>query len=175
MARIYTVQFDNALMTAATQSLFTIYNSATIFNKAMRVLRVVISANDATIPTSQMMGIQVKLLTGTLTLGTGGAAATPQKVDQGDPTATFLARVNDLTTVASGTTTNIVYDGGFHVYNGFDESFFSDGSNPRGALPVFIGTAASGSAGSAGISVQVAAGITGTVHLNGTAWVEEIG
>jgi hypothetical protein len=173
MARVYVVQFDQVAVSAA-QDLFCIYSAAVTAGKAARLMRVVVSATDTTIPTTQMLAVQVKLLTGTVTAGSAGSAATPQKVDNGDPAATYTARVND-TTPASGTTTQIVYDGGFHAYNGFDESFFADGANPKGAQPTIVGALAAGSAGSAAIQVSLKNATTGTIHLSGSAWFEEIG
>jgi len=170
MARIYVGQFDNVVVSAA-QDLFAII--ATTTPKSVRLLRCVISAGDSTIPTSQMVRVQIALFTGvTITAGSGGTVPTAQKTDNGDAANTgFTLAANNTTQATTSGTTNIVFDGGFHIYNGFDESFFADGSNPRGALPIFVQAAAN--AGS--IIIRTASTMSGTVHLNGTVWVEEAG
>jgi hypothetical protein len=170
MARIYVGQTDQVAVSAA-QDLWAII--ATTTPKSVRLLRCVISASDVTIPTSQMIAIQIVLFTGaTITAGSGGTTPTAQKVDNGDPSNTgFTLAANNTTGATTTGTTNIVYDGGFHAYNGFDESFVVDGSNARGAMPIFVQSAAN--AGS--ILVRVKNAPTGTIHLSSTVWVEEAG
>jgi hypothetical protein len=170
MARIFTGSFKNVAVSAA-QDLFAII--ATTTPKSVRLLRCVLSATDTTIPTSQMFSIEVALFTGaTITAGSGGTTPTANKPDSGDSAAVgFTLAANNTTQATTTGTTNIVYEGGFHVYNGFDESFVVDGSNPRGALPIFVQSAVN--AGS--IIVRTTNTATGTVHLSGTVWVEEAG
>lgn len=170
MARIYVGQFDNVAISAA-QDLFAVI--ATTTPKSVRLLRCVLSNQDTTIATSQMIRMQIVLFTGaTITAGSGGTTPSAQKVDNGDAANTgFTLAANNTTQATTTGTTNIVYDGGFHIYNGFDESFVVDGSNPRGAMPIFVQSAAN--AGS--IIIRTASAITGTAHFNGTIWVEEAG
>jgi hypothetical protein len=171
MSRVYSVVFDQ-VSAASAQDLICIYSAATA--KFVRLLRVVIGATDVTIPTSQMMAVKIVLLSGTVTAGSAGTSATPQKADPGDVAATVTARVND-TTGASGTTTSTPYESSFHAYNGLDESFTADAANPAAGKIEMVGTAAAGSAGSTAICVKLENAGTGTIHLNGTAWFEEAG
>lgn len=170
MARVYVGQFDNVAVSAA-QDLFAVI--ATTTPKSVRLLRCVLSSTDTTIPTSQMVRVQIVLFTGTtITAGSGGTTPTIQKVDNGDPSATgFTLAANNTTQATTTGTTNIVYDGGFHAFNGFDESFAVDGSSSRAAMPIFVQAAAN--AGS--IIVRTASTVTGTIHFSGTIWVEEAG
>jgi hypothetical protein len=170
MARIYTGSFKNVAVTAA-QDLFAVI--ATTTPKSVRLLRCVLSSTDTTIPTSQMFSIEVVLFTGaTITAGSGGSTPSANKVDNGDPSATgFTLAANNTAQATTTGTTNIVYEGGFHAYNGFDESFVVDGSNPRGATPIFVQSAVN--AGS--IIVRTTNTMSGTIHLSGMVWVEEAG
>lgn len=170
MARIYTVQFE-AVAVSAAQDLFAII--ATTTPKSVRLLRCTLSNENSTIPASQTLGIQVLVFNGaTITAGSGGTTPTIQKVDNGDPSATgFTAAANNTTGATTTGTTNIVYDGGFHVYNGFDESFVVDGSNPRGAMPIMVQAAAN--AGS--IIVRLKNAPAASLNLSGCIWVEEAG
>lgn len=170
MARVYVGQIKNVAISAA-QDIWAII--ATTTPKSVRLLRCVISATDTTIPTSQMIAIEIALFTGaTITAGSGGSTPTAQKVDNGDPANTgFTLAANNTTQATTTGTTNLVYDGGFHAYNGFDESFVVDGSNARGAMPIFVQAAAN--AGT--ILIRTTSAATGTVHISSTVWVEEAG
>jgi hypothetical protein len=170
MARVYVGQFHNVAVSAA-QDLFAII--ATTTPKAVRLLRCAINNVDTTLPAGQMLGIQVKVFTGaTITSGSLGTVPVAQKVDQGDPAPVGFTLAANNTTIATTTgATNVVYDGGFHISNGFDESFFADASNPRAAQPIIVAAAAT--AGQ--IIVNLLAAPTATIHLSGTIWVEEAG
>ena len=170
MSRIYIGQFDQVAFSAAQDAWAII---ATTTPKSVRLLRCVISASDVTIPTSQMIGLQILLFTGaTITAGSGGTTPTIQKADNGDASATgFTLAANNTTGATTTGTTNIIYDGGFQSYNGFDECFMVDGSNLRGAMPIFVQSNAN--AGS--IIVRLKNAPTGTIHLSSTVWVEEAG
>jgi hypothetical protein len=170
MARIYMGSFKNVAVSAA-QDFLTII--ATTTPKSVRLLRFTLSSTDTTIATSQMFSVEVALFTGaTITAGSGGTTPTANKADNGDPAAVgFTLAANNTTQATTTGTTNIVYEGGFHVYNGLDESFVVDGSNPRAAMPIFVQSAAN--AGS--IIVRTTNTPTGTIHLSGTVWVEEAG
>lgn len=170
MARIYTAQFE-AVTVSAAQDLFAIIATST--PKSVRLLRCTLGNENTTIPTSQTLGIQVLIFNGaTITAGSGGTTPTIQKADNGDASATgFTVAANNTTGATTTGTTNIVYDSGFHLYNGFDESFVVDGSNPRGALPVMVAAAAT--AGS--IIVRLKNAPSGSPTLSGCVWIEEAG
>lgn len=170
MARIYTVQFE-AVAVSAAQDLFAIIATST--PKSVRLLRCTLGNENSTIPTSQTLGIQVLMFNGaTITAGSGGTTPTIGKTDNGDASATgFTAAANNTTAATTTGTTNIVYDGGFHLFNGFDESFVVDGSNPRGSMPVMVAAAAN--AGT--IIVRLKNTPSGTINLSGCVWVEEAG
>jgi hypothetical protein len=69
--------------------------------------------------TVQNMRISVKRLSATVTSGSGGATASPQKMVRGDAGATVTARVNDTTqATTSGTTANILQDV-YNIVNGY--------------------------------------------------------
>lgn len=170
MARIYTATFDQVAFAAA-QDAFAVI--ATTTPKAVRLLRVVMNSTDVTIGASQMIDVQILNFIGaTITAGSGGTTPTIQKVDNGDASATgFTVAANNTTGATTTGTTQIVYDGAFHAYNGMDESFAVDGSNPRGAAPLMVQAAVN--AGS--IIVRLKNAPTGTIHLSGTIWIEEAG
>lgn len=159
MPRPYVVTFEGVAVSVA-QDLFTILGAT---GKMLEIIRVKVGATDTTIPTAQMIETRGRYLPVTLTVGSGGATPTPQKLDPGDATASFTAHTNDTTKTTTNGTAAIVYESGDHLFNGVDETF--DGQ----VLPqVQVGP-------SEAFVFELLSTVTGTVHLSGTCWVRERG
>lgn len=155
MPRLYTVQFQNVSVAAA-QDLFQILGAA---GKMLRVIRVEVSNTDTSLATSQMLSFSGVFLPATVTTGSGGSAATPQKVDPGDAQPSFTAMVNNTTPATTSGSAAIVWSGAQHIYNGLDETF---------QHPVLVGPGE-------GFLLKLLSTVSGTVHLSGTIWCEELG
>jgi hypothetical protein len=170
MPRTYTAEFNNVSVSAA-QDLFVVVPTTT--PKSVRMTRCVIYDVDTTAPANQVLGVQVLVFSGaTVTAGSGGTSPTIQKTDNGDAAASgFTVGANNTTEATTTGTTNIVYNGGFNIYNGFDEMFIADGSNPDGAQPIMVQSAAANGS----IIVRLMTAPAAAVHLSGTIWVEEAG
>ena len=110
-----------------------------------------------------MLGFQARFLPATVTNGSGGTAPTPARVDQGDQAPTITSFVNNTTPASTSGSAVILYQGGCHIYNGLDEDF----DDRRLGSPVF-------GAGEAWV-FQLLSTVTGTAHLSGTVWIEEMG
>jgi hypothetical protein len=155
MSRIYTVSFENVLVSAA-QDLIQIKGAS---NKVLRILRRWVSATDTTIPTGQMIRLRERLLPATVTDGSGGTTPTPAKHDQGDAAATFTALANSTTPATTNGTAVVLEATGCHVFNGFDDIH----DDPPIVTP------------STSYVFELLSTVTGTVHLSGGVEVEEIG
>jgi hypothetical protein len=111
-----------------------------------------------------MIQLQGQFLGATVTDGTGGTAPTPAPVDPGDAAASFTAKVNNQTTQASSSgTTNTLYQNAVHIYAGDDHTY-----NQGGVTNPVVGPSES-------YVLSCPSVVSGTVHLSGTIWVEEIG
>ncbi len=161
MSRIYTVVFEGVSVAAA-QDLFQLLGAT---GKVIRLRRVVLSATDTTAPTSQMLEVRVRYLPATVTNGSGGTTPTPQATSPGDSAASFTAKANNTTPATTNGTAVKIFEGGCHVFNGLDENFGDDGT----------GQHCPEAGPSTSLTVELLGAPTGTVHLSGTAWVEEIG
>lgn len=116
MPRVYSVNFKNVTVTAA-QDLVSLKGGA---GKMNRLFRAWLFFNTNTLPTAQGFRLNLKFATATITLGSGGAAATPRPMDAGDAAATTTARTNDTSqATTSGAFTDRVPLGG-HLYGGWN-------------------------------------------------------
>jgi ABC-type amino acid transport substrate-binding protein len=66
--------------------------------------------------------LQLKIVRGHATVGSGGAAITPQPLDPGDGAASFTARGNDTTIASAGTAVDL-WAGGCNVRGGREKVF----------------------------------------------------
>lgn len=154
MGRVYKVTFENVTVSAA-QDLIEINGAAGMILKVRRVWAECYTAS----PTSQMIGVRCRYLPATVTSGSGGSAATPQKTEAGDAAATFTAEVNNTSKATTSGTASIFEEGAFHVLAGYDVSF----ETPRVVNP------------STTFVFEMLSTPTGTLALSGGAEVEEIG
>ena len=154
MGRIYKVTFEN-VTTSAAQDLVAAYGAS---GKMCKLRRVWAECYTAT-PTSQNLGYRVRFLPATVTPGTGGGAATPQKTDQGDASATFTARINDTSKATTTGTASIFEEGAAHILAGYDKSF---------EAPLTFGA-------STAVVFELLSTPSGSVALSGGVEVEEIG
>jgi hypothetical protein len=69
--------------------------------------------------TVQNLRMSVKRLPTTVTSGSAGAAATPQKIQRGDAAATITARTNDTTQASTSGTPAILHSDVFNTVNGY--------------------------------------------------------
>lgn len=161
MPRLYTVSFEQVAVVAP-QDLLQINGAA---GKMLRIKRTALSSTDTTIPTSQMIALRARFLPATVTNGSVGTAPTPARTDPGDAAPSFTAYANNTTKATSSGTPVVLFEGGCHVYNGYDATFEEDG---RGAASPAIGP------GEAWV-FELLSTVSGTVHLSGTVWVEEVG
>lgn len=154
MSRIYTVSFDNVLVSAV-QDLVQISGAS---GKIVRVLRRWVGATDTSIPTGQMIRLRESFLPATVTNGSGGSA-TPVRRDPGDAAASFTAKINSTTQATTNGTEVTLYTIGVHIFNGFDDIHDE---------PPVIGS------GEAYV-LELLSAVSGTVHLSGGVEIEEIG
>lgn len=155
MPRLYTVEFNQVTVTAA-QDLFQVLGAA---GKMVRVLRAEVSSTDTTLPSSQMLSFSGVFMSAAVTPGSGGTTPTPQKTDPGDANPSFTAAVNNTTPASTSGSTAVVWSGGQHIYNGLDETF---------AQPILVGPGEA-------FLLKLLSTVSGTVHLSGTLWCEEMG
>ncbi len=155
MARRYTVAFENVSVSAA-QDLFCIIGAS---GKMLRLISVAVGATDTSLPTAQMIRLRTRFLPATVTNGSGGSTPTPQKLDPGDAAASFTAHANDTTPATTNATAVLIETWGVHIYQGLDFQF---------PTPPVCGP-------SEAITFELLSTVSGTVHLDGTALVEEIG
>jgi hypothetical protein len=113
MGRRYTVGFEQVSCSAA-QDVFLIKAPATMVLKLVSF-----RLGQSSTTTSTQQRVRVSRLTATVTNGTGGAAATPRKNEQGDPAATFTARANDTTQATTSGAKTTLFEDAFNVLSGF--------------------------------------------------------
>lgn len=158
MPRKYSVNFKYTAISAA-QDLVACRGST---GKVCRLHRVWLFMGTVAIEAAQGMRLNVKFATATITLGSGGAAATPRLEDPGDSAASFTARTNDTTpATTSGAFTDVLPAGG-HNYNGFGWNW---GPYPAG---IFFGL-------NQGVVFELLGAPSGTVNWSGGMAIEEIG
>lgn len=104
--------------------------------------------------------LQISLLRGHTTSGSGGSAATPAPLGPGDSAAGFSAEVNN-TTVASAGTTVTLHTGCWNVRAGYI-NWFPEDCRPRA------------SQGNTTIVVRQTAPAD-AITMSGTLWVREVG
>src|ERR1044071_994781 len=110
--RLYTVQFNNVSISAA-QDLFGLLATA---NMAFKVHW--IELGQKTLTSWEAKEVQLIRNPATVTVGSGGTAPTPQKVNNGDAAATVTARVNDTTSQTTSGTASTLWSREWEFLNG---------------------------------------------------------
>lgn len=163
--RTYTAQF-NAVSVTAAQDLFEVKGAA---GKMVFVQRVKIGSSDTTIASGQMLNVEGVFLPATVTDGSGGTTPAMVKMDAGDAVASCSVLANNTTGASTSGTAAVQVSAGEHVYNGIDLRFAMPGSEGGGLPPApVIGP-------SEAWVLKLIAAPTGTLHLNGTVWLGEVG
>jgi hypothetical protein len=111
--RLYTIQFNNVAISAA-QDLFGVLATA---NMAFKVHW--IELGQKTLVTWEAKEVQLIRNPATVTVGSGGAAATPQKVNNGDSAATVTSRTNDTVSQNTSGTAAVLWSREWEFLNGF--------------------------------------------------------
>ena len=122
--RVYTVTFD-AVAVSAAQDLFELTPAD---DKPIEILRIVLGQTSDTGDAADEQ-LQIKIIRGNTTSGSGGSAPTPQPLGPVDSAAGFTAEVNNTTQASSGTAVTLVATA-WNVRAGLD-LWFAEGERPR--------------------------------------------
>ena len=113
MGRIYEISFQNVSI-SATQDLF---NIAATSGMAFALHE--IQLGQITQTSVENLQISLRRFTATVTNGSGGGAATPQKHTSGDAAATVTARINDTVVATTNGTATVIRPDTFSLLNGY--------------------------------------------------------
>ena len=116
-ARPYSVQFHNVAVSAV-QDLISLTSTASMATELHGVVIGQISGTSVA-----NLQISINRLPATVTAGSGGSAATPQKLNRGDAAATATARVNDTTPATTGGTKAVLHSDVYNTVNGYQFFF----------------------------------------------------
>lgn len=105
MSRMYTVSIGAVAVTAL-QDLFALVPAA---NRPIRIAGLQISQN-TDFGDAQEEGLRVRIRRGQTTVGSGGSAPAPVRIDTSDQDAQFTARANDTTQAGGGTIQTLFED-----------------------------------------------------------------
>jgi hypothetical protein len=111
--RLYTVSID-AVAVAASQDLFGL-----LATSGMAFKLHCIELGQKTITTWEAKEIKLVRNPTTATVGSGGSAATPRPMNNGDTAATVTARINDTTGQTTNGTQAIIFSRTWEFLNGF--------------------------------------------------------
>lgn len=111
--RTYSIQFNNVAV-AAVQDLLAVYSGASM---VCELAGLVIGQITGT--TVQNLRFTIKRLPATVTNGSGGNSATPQKMMRGDTAPTVTGRINDTTQATTSGTPSILHSDVFNTVNGY--------------------------------------------------------
>lgn len=125
--RVYSVQFSG-VTASAIQDLIAVYCGASM---AVELHGIVIGQITGTSVAN--LRISVKRLPATVTAGSGGSAATPQKIERGDAAATATARTNDDTQATTSGTAAVLHSDVFNIVNGY-QFFWPPDDRPSAGL-----------------------------------------
>lgn len=142
MGRMYTVEFNNVAVTA----LQDLINLTATSGMAFKLHR--IELGQKTLTSWEAKEVKVIRFPATVTAGSGGTSATPQKLNSGDAAATVTAHVNDTTPMTTNATASIVLAREWELLNGFSHVFAPDERPviaPSQGVAINLGTAPSGS------------------------------
>ena len=155
MGRVYSVSFAGVAISAV-QDLIGIYNGA---NMATRLHGVVIGQITGT--TVQNLKVSVHRLAATVTPGSSGTTATPQKMNRGDPSSVISsAHIND-TTQATSAGNALLHADIYNTVNGFQFFWPPDTRPIAGLSEAFI------------LSLDTAP-TGGAMTMSGTLYFEEL-
>lgn len=157
MGRRYSVSFEGVAVSAA-QDLLQIKGAT---GKILRIRSISVGATDTAEPTAQQLELRCRFLPATVTDGSGGSTPTPRRFDPGDAAASFTALANNTTQATTSGTAAILGEWGVHIANGLIWIF------PDAETPI-VGPSES-------FVWELLSTVTGTVHLSGSATVEELG
>jgi hypothetical protein len=121
MGRPYSVQFNNVSVSAV-QDLIGLYCGASMACKLSGVV-----VGQITNATAALLRVSINRLPATVTSGSVGTSATPQKINRGDASATATARVNDTTQATTSGTKAVLHSDVFNTVNGY-QFFWPAGS-----------------------------------------------
>lgn len=113
MGRLYSVNITDVAVSAA-QDLINITATANMSFKLWRV-----ELGQRTLTSWEAKTLKIIRHPATVTAGTGGTAATPQKVNNGDAAATVTARINDTTAMTTSGTASVLLQREWEFLNGF--------------------------------------------------------
>ncbi len=127
--RIYTVIFD-AVAVSVAQDLFELTAAD---DKPIELVRLKLS-QISDVGDAAAENLQLKVIRGNTTSGSGGSAPTPQPVSPRGAAAGFTAEVNNTTVATSGTAVTLMADGwniavGCDIWFTDEEAFGADQSN----------------------------------------------
>ncbi len=111
--RVFSVQFTGVAV-AAVQDLFDLLATTGMAFKVHEV-----RLGQITTASVGNLRVSLRRLPGTVTVGSGGATATPQKMNFNDAAATFTARTNDTAQATTSGTASIIVSDVFNVINGW--------------------------------------------------------
>lgn len=153
--RVYTVVFDAVSVTAA-QDLFELTPAD---DKPIELVRLKLFQT-SDVGDAAAENLQLKVIRGNTTSGSGGTAPTPAPVSPGAPAAGFTAEVNNTTVATSGTAVTLMADG-WNIAVGCDIWFDDEerlGANQSNTLIRITQTAPADA-----------------LTMSGTLWVRELG
>ena len=113
MGRKYTVGFEQVSCAAAQDAILILAPST----KVCKILEVRLGQSSSTTSTQQR--VRHSRLTGTVTTGSGGGAATPRKHETGDAAAAATARINDTTQATTSGTKSTIFEDTFNIVSGY--------------------------------------------------------
>lgn len=122
--RVYTVVFDAVAITAAQDG----FEITPADDKPIEILRILMGQTSDS-GDAQDEQIQMKIVRGNTTSGSGGTGPTPQPLSPGDAAAGFTAEVNNTTQASSGTAVTLVATA-WNVRAGLD-LWFAEDERPR--------------------------------------------
>lgn len=111
--RMYSVAID-AVAVSAAQDLFGL-----LATSGMAFKLHCIELGQKTLTSWEAKEIKLVRNPATATVGSGGSAATPRPLNNGDAAATFTARINDTTPQTTGGTQQILFSRNWEFLNGF--------------------------------------------------------
>lgn len=116
MSRLYSVVLNGTVTAAGTDA--DLLSFAAAANKPIRLRRLILSQySEVGDAQEESIRITIKRLPATVTPGSGGAAITPQLLDENDAAAGFTARGNDTTPATTSGTAVTLEDFGWNERN----------------------------------------------------------
>lgn len=156
VGRVYTVVLSASITAAGGDT--DLFYIAPADDKGCRLLALSIDTTSEVAEAAEEW-VDLAIIRGHATVGSGGSAATPAPCNPGDTAAGFTARVND-TTIASAGTGVTLWVGGFNVRAGLREIFTPE--------QLFTVTQTQTT-----LVVRVMTALGNNMNMRGTMWIEE--